>query len=43
MAINFSKEDKEKLKENTSALYQKRTEESNKEDIKNLSVRGKIR
>lgn len=41
MAINFTEEEKEALKNNPSEIYQKRTEETNKQDIRNLSREGK--
>ncbi|MCD7826727.1 MAG: hypothetical protein LUH14_12320 [Clostridiaceae bacterium] len=43
MAMQFSEEDQEKLKNSKSELYKKRTKETNDEDIKNLSKIGKIR
>lgn len=43
MAIHFSKEDEEKLKNSTAAIYQKRSDETNREDIKALSVKEKCR
>lgn len=41
MAIKFSKEDQEKLKNDNSEIYQKRTEETNQQDIKNLKGKEK--
>lgn len=41
MAIHFSEEDQKKLREDTSEIYQKRTEETNREDVENLSGKGK--
>ena len=41
MAMHFSKEEQEALKNDTSEIYQKRTDETNREDIANLSVKGK--
>lgn len=37
MAMQFSKEDQEKLKNDKSEIYRKRTEETNREDVENLS------
>lgn len=42
MAMQFSKEDQEKMKNDKSEIYQKRTERTNQEDIMNLSRKGKI-
>lgn len=42
MAMQFSKEDQEKLKNDKSEIYRKRTEETNQEDIANLSRKGKL-
>lgn len=41
MAMQFSKEDQEKLKKDHSEIYRKRTDETNREDIKKLSREGK--
>lgn len=41
MAMQFSKEDQEKLKNDKSEIYRKRTEETNREDVENLSKKGK--
>lgn len=41
MAMQFSKEDQEKLKKDHSEIYRKRTEETNRKDIENLSAKGK--
>lgn len=41
MAIHFTEEDKKKLQEDTSEIYQKRTKESTKKDVKNLDAKGK--
>lgn len=41
MAMQFSKEDQEKLKKDQSEIYKKRTEETNRQDIENLSRSGK--
>lgn len=41
MAMHFSKEEQEALKNSKAEIYQKRTEETNKEDIANLSGKGK--
>lgn len=39
--MQFSKEDQEKLKNDKSEIYRKRTEETNREDVENLSKKGK--
>ncbi len=41
MAIHFTEEEKERLKSDPSEIYQKRTEETKKKDIENLSQKGK--
>lgn len=41
MAMQFSKEDQEKLKNDKSEIYRKRTAQTNQEDIANLSRKGK--
>ena len=41
MAMQFSKEDQENLKNDKSEIYRKRTEETNREDVENLSKKGK--
>ncbi|MDD7402833.1 MAG: hypothetical protein SO170_09515 [Butyribacter sp.] len=41
MAMQFSEEDKEKLKNDSSEIYRKRTEETNRQDIEQLT--GKAR
>lgn len=41
MAMQFSKEDQEKLKNSHSEIYRKRTEETNREDIEKLSKKDK--
>lgn len=42
MAMKFSKEDQEALKKSSAEIYQKRTDETNRQDIENLSTKGKI-
>ena len=41
MAIHFTEEEKEQLKNDPSEIYRKRTEETNKQDVENLSQQGK--
>ena len=41
MAINFTEEEKEQLKNDESEIYRKRTKETNRRDIENLSQKGK--
>lgn len=41
MAIHFTEEEKEQLKNDPSEIYQKRTEETKKQEIDNLSQKGK--
>lgn len=41
MAIHFTEEEKEQLKNNPSEIYRKRTEETNRQDVENLSQQGK--
>lgn len=41
MAIHFTEEEKEQLKNNPAEIYRKRTDETNKQDIENLSREGK--
>lgn len=41
MAMQFSEEDREKLKKDKSAIYQKRSDKVSKEEIANLSGKGK--
>lgn len=43
MAMHFSKEDQEKLKNDKSEIYKKREDKPSKEEIAGLSVKGKIR
>ncbi len=43
MAMHFSEEDQKKLREDTSEIYKKRTEESTKSDVKNMDAKGKLR
>lgn len=42
MAMQFSKEDQEKLKNDKSEIYKKRKDKPTQEEIANLSVKGKI-
>lgn len=42
MAMMFSEEEQERLQEDKSEIYQKRDEETNKDDVRNLSTKGKI-
>lgn len=42
MAMHFSKEDQEKLENDPSELYKKRTKETEREEIASLSVKGKL-
>ncbi len=41
MAMQFSEEDREKLKKDKSAIYQKRSDKVGKEELANLSGKGK--
>jgi len=41
MAIHFTEEEREQLKNDPSEIYKKRTEETKKRDIENLSQKGK--
>lgn len=41
--MHFSKEDQEKLRENESEIYKKRTEEMEKEDLEKMGAKGKLR
>lgn len=42
MAMHFSKEDQDKLKNSGAEIYKKRKDKPTKEEVKNLSVKGKI-
>lgn len=43
MAIHFSEEEQERLEKNKAEIYKKRTKETNQEDIRNLSWKGKLK
>ena len=42
MAMHFSKEDQEKLESDPLELYKKRTKETEREEIANLSTKAKL-
>ena len=43
MAVHFSDEEKEKLKQDKASIYEDHTDEAIKEEIKNLSWKGKLK
>ncbi|MBR1744075.1 MAG: hypothetical protein IJ733_19875 [Lachnospiraceae bacterium] len=43
MAMHFSEEDQKKLREDSSEIYKKRTEESEKKAVESLDAKGKLR
>ena len=43
LAVHFSDEEKEKLKQDKASIYEDHTDEAIKEEIKNLSWKGKLK